>query len=143
MPAPTTDVHADARPDATAPPRRLILLLATACGLTVANLYYAQPLLSSLRGVFGIDAATAGSLVTVTQIGYALGLLLLVPLGDRLENRRLAVLLLGITSVGLVAAALAPDFAVLLVAALLFSTTLVVVQILVPFAADLAPDHSR
>ncbi|MFC1420176.1 MFS transporter [Streptacidiphilus cavernicola] len=125
------------------PPRRLVILLAVACGLTVANLYYAQPLLSSLRDVFHVDDATAGSLVTVTQIGYALGLLLLVPLGDRVENRRLATLLLGITSAALVAAGLAPGFGVLLASALLFSTTLVVVQILVPFAADLAPDHSR
>ncbi len=130
-------------PDAAGPPRRLVILLAVACGLTVANLYYAQPLLSDLRQVFHIDEAAAGGLVTATQVGYALGLLFLVPLGDRVENRRLATLLLGITAVALVAAGLAPGFAVLLTASLLFSTTLVVVQILVPFAADLAPDHSR
>ena len=130
-------------PGSEGPPRRLIVLLAVACGLTVANLYYAQPLLSDLRGVFHINEAAAGALVTVTQIGYALGLLLLVPLGDRIENRSLATLLLGITSVALVAAGLAPGFGVLLTASLLFSTTLVVVQILVPFAADLAPDHTR
>ena len=143
MPAPTTNSRADAGPTAAGPPRWLVLLLAVTCGLTVANLYYAQPLLSDLRQVFHIDAATAGSLVTVTQLGYALGLLLIVPLGDRLENRRLAGLLLGITSVGLVAAGLAPTFPVLLAAGLLFSISLVVIQILVPFAADLAPDRSR
>ncbi|MHA6761042.1 MFS transporter [Streptacidiphilus sp. PAMC 29251] len=60
-----------------------------------------------------------------------------------MENRRLATLLLGLTAAGLVLAGLAPGFGVLLAASLLFSTTLVVVQILVPFAADLAPDHSR
>jgi predicted MFS family arabinose efflux permease len=125
------------------PPRWLILLLAVSCGLTVANLYYAQPLLSSLRQVFGIDTATAGWLVTTSQIGYALGLLFIVPLGDRVEKRRLVTVLLGITTISLVAAGAAPGFTVLLLAILLFSTTLVVVQILVPFAADLAPSHIR
>ncbi|MFC1442017.1 MFS transporter [Streptacidiphilus sp. N1-10] len=125
------------------PPRRLVLLLAVACGLAVANLYYAQPLLSSLRQVFGIDAATAGWLVTISQIGYALGLLFIVPLGDRLENRRLVTVLLGITAASLVVAGTAPGYALLLGATLLFATTLVVVQILVPYAADLAPSHIR
>jgi predicted MFS family arabinose efflux permease len=146
---PTADLTADPNadqavgPDSAGPPRRLIILLAVACGLTVANLYYAQPLLSDLSRVFHVNEAAAGGLVTITQVGYALGLLLLVPLGDRLENRRLATLLLGITALALVLAGLAPGFTVLLAASLLFSTTLVVVQILVPFAADLAPDHSR
>jgi predicted MFS family arabinose efflux permease len=125
------------------PPRGLIVLLAVACGLTVANLYYAQPLLSELRHTFGIDAVTAGSLVTVSQLGYAAGLLLIVPLGDVVEKRRLATVLLALTTGGLVLAGLAPGFAVLLVALLIIGTTLVVAQILVPFAADLAPDESR
>ncbi|WP_433890010.1 MFS transporter [Streptomyces sp. CA-111067] len=130
-------------PATTGPPRRLIVLLAVSCGLTVANLYYAQPLLSELRKTFGIDAVTAGSLVTVTQLGYALGLLLIVPLGDMVEKRRLATLLLCLTTGAVVLAGLAPDFPVLLIASLIAGTTLVVTQILVPFAADLAPDESR
>ncbi|MFG1809020.1 MFS transporter [Streptomyces sp. NPDC049040] len=125
------------------PPRRLVILLAVSCGLTVANLYYAQPLLSELRGSFHIGAVTAGSLVTATQLGYALGLLLLVPLGDVTEKRRLATLLLSLTVGALVLAGAAPDFAVLLVASLIVGCTLTVAQILVPFAADLAPDASR
>ncbi|MFJ5608640.1 MFS transporter [Streptomyces sp. NPDC093221] len=125
------------------PPRRLIVLLAVACGLTVANLYYAQPLLSELRQAFGIGAVAAGSLVTVSQLGYAAGLLLIVPLGDVIEKRRLATVLLALTIAGLVLAGLAPGFAVLLAALLIVGTTLVVAQILVPFAADLAPDESR
>lgn len=125
------------------PPRRLIVLLAVACGLAVANLYYAQPLLSELRHSFGIDEVTAGSLVTVSQLGYAAGLLFIVPLGDVTEKRRLATLLLALTTGGLVLAGLAPGFGVLLAALLIVSTTLVVAQILVPFAADLAPDASR
>jgi predicted MFS family arabinose efflux permease len=125
------------------PPRSLIVLLAVSCGLTVANLYYAQPLLSELRHSFGISAVTAGSLVTATQLGYALGLLLLVPLGDVSEKRRLSTVLLTLTVGTLVVSGLAPDFPVLLAASLVGGTTLVVVQILVPFAADLAPDATR
>ncbi|MYS24361.1 Predicted arabinose efflux permease, MFS family [Streptomyces sp. DvalAA-14] len=130
-------------PASEGPPRSLIVLLAVSCGLTVANLYYAQPLLSELRHTFGISEVTAGGLVTATQLGYAAGLLLLVPLGDVVEKRRLATVLLTLTIGALVLAGLAPDFPVLLIASLIAGTTLVVTQILVPFAADLAPDASR
>ncbi|MFI0895851.1 MFS transporter [Streptomyces sp. NPDC020983] len=125
------------------PPRGLVVLLAVACGLTVANLYYAQPLLSELRRSFHVGTVTAGGLVTAGQLGYALGLLLVVPLGDVLEKRRLATLLLGLTVAALALAGLAPDFGVLLAASLVLGCTLTVAQILVPYAADLAPDASR
>lgn len=127
----------------SAPPNWLVLLLAISCGLTVANLYYAQPLLSLLRQSLHVNAVAAGGLITVTQVGYAAGMILLVPLGDRIENRRLVMSLLGITTVGLVVAGIAPTFWVLLIAALIIGTTSVVAQILVPFAADLAPDEAR
>lgn len=138
----TAPVPAPARA-ADGPPGWLITLLAASCGLTVANLYYAQPLLEMLRQAFHLDDATAGTLITVTQIGYAAGMLLLVPLGDRIENRRLVSVLLVITTAAMATAGLAPDFPVLLVAALTAGATSVVAQILVPFAADLAPDHIR
>ncbi|NUS13037.1 MAG: MFS transporter [Streptomyces sp.] len=125
------------------PPGGLVALLAVACGLTVANLYYAQPLLSDLRRSFHIGTVTAGSLVTAGQLGYALGLLLVVPLGDVLEKRRLATLLLSLTVAALALAGLAPGFGVLLAASLVLGCTLTVAQILVPYAADLAPDASR
>jgi predicted MFS family arabinose efflux permease len=128
---------------ASAPPGWLVLLLAVSCGLTVANLYYAQPLLAPLSQSFHIDEVAAGALITVTQIGYALGMILLVPLGDRTENRRLVSVLLAITTAGLVLVGAAPDFPVLLAAALVVGATSVVAQTLVPFAADLAPDHLR
>ncbi|HEY4096650.1 MAG TPA: MFS transporter, partial [Baekduia sp.] len=64
--------------------RRLVVLLAVACGATVANLYYAQPLLDTIAGDLGVSSGTAGLLVTASQIGYAVGLVLLVPLGDLL-----------------------------------------------------------
>ncbi|UKY53051.1 MFS transporter [Streptomyces inhibens] len=124
-------------------PGWLVALLAVASGMTVANLYYAQPLLSSLRGVFHISTATAGGLITLTQVGYVLGMLFLVPLGDRLEKRRLVTVLLTVTTLALVAAGLATSFPMLLIASLLSGGTSVVAQILVPFAANLAPDHAR
>ncbi|MEV7417110.1 MFS transporter [Streptomyces sp. NPDC089919] len=131
------------RTTAGGPPGWLVFLLAASCGLTAANLYYAQPLLDLLRQTFHLNEGTVGTLITVTQIGYAAGMLLLVPLGDRLENRRLISTLLVVVTVAMAAAGLAPDFAVLLVAALIAGAASVVAQILVPFAADLAPDHTR
>lgn len=70
---------------------RLTLLFAAACGLAVANIYYAQPLLDAIADEYGLQHAYAGLLVTVTQIGYGAGLVLLVPLGDLLNRRRLIV----------------------------------------------------
>src|SRR5664279_4394834 len=69
--------------------RGLVLLFAVACGLSVANLYYAQPILDTIARSFGASPSTAGLVVTLSQVGYALGLALLVPLGDLLTRRRL------------------------------------------------------
>ncbi|MEU3183904.1 MFS transporter [Streptomyces sp. NPDC006923] len=124
-------------------PGWLVALLAVASGMTVANLYYAQPLLSSLSGVFHTSTATVGALITVTQVGYVIGMVFLVPLGDRLEKRNLITVLLTITTLALVAAGLATSFPMLLIASLVSGATSVVAQILVPFAASLAPDHAR
>ena len=74
--------------------RALTFVLATACGLTVANLYYSQPLLDLIADAFGVSQGAATVVVTLTQIGYALGLLFLLPLGDLVENRRLSTRLL-------------------------------------------------
>ena len=125
------------------PPGWLVLLLAVSCGVTVANLYYAQPLLAVLRKDFQVGPAAAGSLITVTQVGYATGMLLLVPLGDRLENRRLVTLQLSLTAAALVVAGTAPTFGVLLGACLVIGLTAVVAQELIPYAADLASDETR
>jgi predicted MFS family arabinose efflux permease len=124
-------------------PGWLIALLAVASGMTVANLYYAQPLLSSLRDVFHLGTATAGVLITLTQVGYVIGMLFLVPLGDRLEKRTLITVLLAVTTLALIAAGLATGFPMLLAASLISGATSVVAQIVVPFAATLAPDHAR
>ncbi len=123
--------------------RGLTLLFAVSCGATVANLYYAQPLLSVIARALGVSDGSAGLLVTVSQIGYAAGLLMLVPLGDLVDRRRLVVRLLGVTAVAMALAAVAPDFAVLAVGLGIAAVASVVVQILVPFASTLAPEAER
>jgi predicted MFS family arabinose efflux permease len=123
--------------------RLVMLLLAFACGASVANLYYAQPLLGLIEHSFAVSGGTAALVVTVTQIGYAAGLAFLLPLGDLLENRRLASRTLVITALALAAAAAAPNFGIFLAAALLVGITSVVAQVLLPLAAHLAPPGSH
>jgi len=120
--------------------RRLTLVLAVACGLAVANIYYAQPLLGTLARSFGVGEGSAALVVTLTQVGYAAGLLFLVPLGDLLENKALATRVLIGTAVALAAAAAAPSLGVFLAASLVVGLTSVVVQVLVPLAAHFAPE---
>ena len=123
--------------------RLIKLVLAFSCGATVANLYYAQPLLAAIATAFGVSQGSAALVVTLTQLGYAAGLALLMPLGDLLENRTLAARTLVFTALALVVAAVAPVFGVFLAAAVLIGVTSVVAQILIPFAAHLAPEDQR
>ena len=122
---------------------RLVLLMAVACGAAVANLYYAQPLLNTIAHDFGTSDGTAGLLVTASQVGYAIGLVLLVPLGDLVERRRLIVGVLLVTAVALAATAAAPSFDLLAAALLVVGVTSVVAQILVPLASTLAGESER
>ncbi|MBS1676427.1 MAG: MFS transporter [Actinobacteria bacterium] len=124
-------------------PRKLIALLAIGTGATVANLYYAQPLLSVIASQFGVSDGTAGLLVTVSQVFYGLGIVFLAPLSDLVDRRKLVATLLAISCVALVAAAAAPQFAVLALAIGIASATSVVAQILVPFASTVAPEGER
>lgn len=121
----------------------LTLLLAISAGAAVANLYYAQPLLDDIAADFRIAHGVAGTLVTATQIGYAVGILLFAPLGDILDRRRLVPLMLAISAVALGAAAIAPNVLVLGVALTAMGLTTVSGQILAPLAGDLADDRSR
>ncbi|RAS05224.1 hypothetical protein DEU52_1235 [Ensifer adhaerens] len=84
----------------------MTFLMAAACGLIAANLYYTQPLAGPIALDIGLPAEATGLIVTVTQIGYGLGLLLLVPLGDLLENRRLIVTMISLVTLALIAAGL-------------------------------------
>lgn len=124
-------------------PRWMVLLLAAACGIIVANLYYAQPLIGPISRATGISAGAAGLIVTLTQVGYGLGLLFIVPMGDLFENRRLVLAGLVVTCLSLVGAALAQSATQLLVSVLLIGLSSVGAQVLVPYAAHFSPLHSR
>jgi predicted MFS family arabinose efflux permease len=120
-----------------------VLLLAAACGTTVANVYYAQPLLHTLARAFHVADSIAGLLITVTQIGYVLGLALLVPLGDLHERRGLISGTLLVSAAGMVLAAMAPAFAWLAGALAVVGVTSVVAQIIVPMSSSMSPEHQR
>lgn len=124
-------------------PRRMVLLLAVACGLTVANLYYCQPLLPEITKSFAASQSSAGALVTVIQLAYGAALLLIVPLGDITKRRRLVCTLLLIEAAALGATAVAPNLALLLVFGAAVGIAACVVQILLPYAATIASDHER
>lgn len=123
--------------------RAMVLLLASAAGIIVANLYYAQPLVGPIGAALGLPPAAAGLIVTLTQVGYTLGLLFIVPLGDLVENRRLIVGGLVATGAALALAAGATQAWQFLLAALAIGLGAVVAQVLVPFAAHLSPEATR
>ena len=119
------------------------LLFAVACGLAVANVYYAQPLLDTMADEFGISHAAAGLIITITQIGYGFGLLLVVPLGDILNRRRLVIGQSLLSVVALLAVAAAPSYLVLFIGMTAMGLLAVVTQVLVAYAAALAPAAAR
>jgi predicted MFS family arabinose efflux permease len=119
------------------------ILLAVASGLIVANIYYAQPLIGPIGASLKLPTQAAGLIVTLMQMGYGAGLLLIVPLADRVENRRLALAAIGLAGVGLLGAALSPQTTPFLVCALLIGLGSVAVQVLLPLAAHMAPAASR
>jgi predicted MFS family arabinose efflux permease len=128
---------------ARALPSWLIVLMAAACGLSVANLYYAQPLAGPISRALGMAPAATGLVVTLTQVGYGLGLLLLVPLGDLIENRGLIFWTALAAAAALVVASFAPTAPLFLIAALMIGVFGVAAQMLVPVAAHLASDEAR
>lgn len=136
------------RPTSTAPTAAplapsQVWLMAITCGLVVANLYYNQPLLAEIGRTFGLTESKVSWVATVTQVGYTLGLLLLVPLGDKWERKRLIMGLIVLVAVCLAVAAYAPTFGVLVGASLLLGFFSAVPQLLVPMAASLASDEQR
>lgn len=117
--------------------------MAVASGLSVANLYYVQPVLAEIGRTFHVSVNQVGVITTMAQIGFALGLLLIVPLGDMYNKRRLIVSMLVAVSIALVAVATAPSFPFLVVASLALGLTTVIPQMIVPFAAILANPQER
>jgi predicted MFS family arabinose efflux permease len=120
-----------------------IHLMATVAGFAVANIYYNQPMLADIARTFEAAPHHAGLVATFTQIGYALGMPLFVPLADFTERRRLVTLLFLAAAVSLALAAAAPTLAWLVLASLLIGITSVIAQILLPFAAEIAPPHKQ
>ena len=120
-----------------------ILTLAAACGLIVANIYYAQPLIAEIAHSLGLAPAAAGLIVTMSQIGYGAGLFFIVPLGDLVENRRLILMSVALSAIALACAGFAPSAAIFLACAGLIGLGSVAVQILIPLAAHLAADATR
>ncbi|XZG69034.1 MFS transporter [Chitinibacteraceae bacterium HSL-7] len=123
--------------------RPLAWLMALATGLTVASNYYAQPLLGTLAERFDISHGTVGLIVTAAQLGYAIGLMLLVPLGDLLERRRLIVSMTVLAALGLLITGSATHICMVLLGTALTALFTVVAQILLPFAATLAAPAER
>jgi predicted MFS family arabinose efflux permease len=120
-----------------------VTLIAVATGAVVANLYYAQPVLHLVAHDFHSGSGLASLIITATQVGYAAGLLLVVPLGDLHPRRLLVVRIFGVAAVALVACALSPDIWVFGVASIAVGTASVAGQVMIPFAADLAQPERR
>ncbi|WP_455273278.1 MFS transporter [Rhizobium herbae] len=121
----------------------MTFLLAAACGLIAANLYYAQPLIGPISTSLGLSSGAAGLIVTLTQIGYGLGLLLIVPLGDLFENRKLILSVMALGTLAVVGAGLASTPVPFLASAFFIGLGSVAIQIIVPYAAHMAPEAHR
>jgi predicted MFS family arabinose efflux permease len=123
--------------------RTLLLLLAITAGVSVANIYFNQPLLDGFRQSFPADAHWVGVVPTMTQLGYATGMFLLAPLGDRFDRRKLILWQLAGLCIALAVAASAPTLAVLAASSLAIGVLATIAQQAVPFAAEIAPPAER
>ncbi|SAL13778.1 major facilitator transporter [Caballeronia peredens] len=130
-------------PRAARPLRGTLLLLATIAGVTVANIYYNQPLLDTFRRSFPEQASWVGVVPTVTQLGFAIGMLLLAPLGDRFDRRKLMLGQIVAMCVALIVAATAPNLSVLIATSLVIGIIGHIPQQALPFAAELASPSER
>ncbi|MBV8474126.1 MAG: MFS transporter [Hyphomicrobiales bacterium] len=120
-----------------------MFLLATASGMIAANIYYAQPLIEPISASLCLPREAAGLIVTLLQVGYGAGLLLIAPLADLTENRRLVLASMALATAGLLGAALSTQAAPFFFFALCIGLGSVAVQVLIPFAAHLAPPEAR
>jgi predicted MFS family arabinose efflux permease len=135
----------EVKPIDISPPltKGLIFLLALAGGLSVANLYYSQPLLVDIANTFHIPVSNAGIISTLTQLGYAAGVFLFVPLGDIMDKRKIILTLVSLVAFSLVGVAVAPNVALFYIFSFCVGLTTGIPQIIVPFAAQLAVPGQR
>ncbi|QSQ25937.1 MFS transporter [Pyxidicoccus parkwayensis] len=136
---PVTSSHGGSAPLSSG----LRLLLATGAGLSVASIYYSQPMLGVMGAGIGASDTAVGLVPTLTQLGYALGILLLTPLGDRFDRRRIILIKAALLSGVLLLSSIAPGIALLLVASFAVGLTATMAQDIVPAAATLAPERER
>lgn len=134
------DSSAEGQPKLT---KGLLFLLAITSGISVANLYYIQPLLADVALDFSVSAGEIGIIATIIQVGYALGLFLFIPLGDIKERKRLIFSLLGVVVIGLIGVALSKNIIMLGAACFIFSLTTVIPQLVLPLTAQLAKPEER
>lgn len=120
-----------------------VLLMAFCTGLIVANIYYCQPLVILIAREFNLPESNAGKITYLTQAGYALGLFLLVPLGDMFERRKQILMITGIAVLALLLAAFSHTFFLLQIACILIGASSIVPQLILPMAANLASDEKR
>lgn len=123
--------------------KKLAALFAVASGLAVGNLYWAQPLLAQITADFGMATSKGNLLISSTQIGYAIGILLIVPLGDILRRRRMIFTVMMAAAAALLGCALAPTFTMLRVSLMCMGILTVSGQIIIPLVGDIAPPESR
>lgn len=131
---------ATAKPELT---RTLLVTMAVACGLGVANLYYNQPLLPQIARTLHVTVRQVGSLPMLAQVGFGIGVFFVAPLGDLLERRRLILTMLGLLTIALTVAAFAPSLTVLAVASLAIGITCVISTLVLPFAVALSDPETR
>ncbi|QHE86789.1 MFS transporter [Hydrogenophaga sp. BPS33] len=140
----TNTSASEARPsNATGLSTPLVLLLAASAGLTVASIYYSQPMLGVLGDDTGASPQALGLVPTLAQLGYALGILLMAPLGDRHDRRTLILVKCAVLVAAMLGAAAAPGIGLLWVASLVIGLGATAAQDVVPAAASLAPDAHR
>ena len=123
--------------------RGVLFVLALACGVSVANIYFPQALTSLIAVGLRVSSPTATLVATAAQLGYAVGIFLLIPLGDRVPHRPLIIVLITVTGLGLLGAAVAPSLPVLVGVMVVVGLTTVVPQVLIPMAAGMVGADRR
>lgn len=121
----------------------LILVMSIACGVTVANLYYIQPLLADIAKTFHVNQLSIGSAAMLTQIGYSIGMIFVLPLGDIKERRNLIVIMLLCSTFSLISMFLSPNIYILIISCFAVGFTSITPQLIIPLAAQLSNQQQR